>query len=586
MRLFLIQTLWRHFSRRRTKTIEFRFALPGPKPGVRLPALHGDAYAKELASMAGTPLDQIRFLHRSMKELNSCKLKSQKRLEAGRRILFLFFPLLQQEMQKYSINAGVPDPAIRKNTLDACADVLFSVAQSYMAIFKDYYEKPDAQFSHQIDLIRQVACRILELFRLEQRVVGLRYKELKRERWYYINSVFHIMRAYGEVESDLPVLESDIYPGHAGRVTSISRVFLALNMTGRLDMLQWPVHLQTVFVGYLESQLENTAIMEGQNAELDKTRLISWCGSSTFASSQRSSRCDNQNSVVIDYREMDRRMRRDCDQILHAHENSASAHGPKKLQSLSGLERLAMSHLLIRSLDVGFIDPSRQREEPILGMQMYVTFKDVYHYIFHILSGKVHSQGKRLEDHFAERSAVIAEDHTTEHRSLWFVLLHNHRMIRLKTQETDFTTQLEIGSLVAYELGEQDKYRPRLASVKRLYRPDDASVIIDMDRLAKYAEPVSIEVIEPMPANPEKIGALLIHDPDIGWNLLFSSNKTISEACAVRMLFRNYPIEFKVGKLKQATTGFYLFDVPLDLAQLGLDEPPVFPMPRSGEAAS
>ncbi len=574
-----IGKLKRYLSRRRSKTIEFRFALPAPNARTRLPEFYNGKLAGELASLAQAPLEQIGLVRKSVHDLNRCKIGPKGRLDVSRRALVLFMPLLRQAMGRFAKEGGVPDAPLRRDILDACGDVLHLLAQSFLSVFKSHYDKPDAQFAHEIETARLAACRALELIHLEQRVCGLRYKELPDHRWYAVDTLFHIMRAYDDVEASVPQLDTDVYENHAGRQTSLRDAFLALQMTRRLDLLQWPASLQGVLAGYLEAHLDQLAILDGRGEPVGPAQWACPCSSSAVTPSMSAGQKEALPSLVIDFGALGTRIRQDCTRIVQAQRSPGSVAVPKKMQQVSSLERLALAHHFVRSLEAGAARPGRELQEPVQGMHMYVSFRDVYLYIFHILSGKARAQGQRFVDLFAGRSAVIAEDHDADHHSLWFVLRHDNRIIRLKTQETDFTTPLEIGSLVAYELGERDRQRPRLAIVSRICRPDGKNFIVDMDRLAKYAEPVSVERADEGEAQPEQLAGLLVHDPDLGWNLLFSSKNTLAESCPVRVMFRGRPYVFNLGPLKQVTAGFYLYGVPLDSRQFDLDYDPVFPAP-------
>jgi hypothetical protein len=117
-------------------------------------------------------------------------------------------------------------------------------------------------------------------------------------------------------------------------------------------------------------------------------------------------------------------------------------------------------------------------------------------------------------------------------------------------------------------------------------RPNSTYVIIDLERLAKYAEPATVVPMERGEATKDEVmHALLMFDPDLGCNLLFSPKANIMDKTKVSMKFRGKDYNFDMGALKYVTSGFYLFAVPLTMSQLGMEAPPQFPEP-SGQAPS
>ncbi len=580
---WLADSLW-PFAGPRTKTIDLRFSLPAMEPGVHAPQFYTGAFARELAELAAAPAEQLKLLRRAMRDLNRCKMGAGDRLDRNRQALGHFLPILQQELRRYSKAGGIPDSPLRRDVLDMSADILKLLGQSYMAVFKHHYERSDAAFAKAIVEARLCACRALELVRLEQRVRGLRYQPLSNATWAMANTLFLVLRQHDDVEAPVPLLEGDVYDSHKGRTTSVAEVFKALHITGHLDMLHWPIAFQAMLVGYLEGLMDTIVLLDDHGGPMHKELLSIQCHQSGPGSAQRMENPDSLPVVLMDWQALAKHIRSDCLAIVRASRGNDQQKVPRKLVLLSSIERLALAQLLLNSLNRPAPDDgSMDRDEKVLDMQIYVGFREVYLLIQHILSGRADSHGKRFIDHFAERSAMIAEDHTSEQQSLWYVLRQTNTMIRLKTQETEFSTALEVGSLVAYELGARDRHRPRLAVVRRIYRPSTAYVILDLERLAKYAEPVVVTALNGDQPEGDPMAAMLKFDPDHGCSLLFSPKYSVMDKTRVKMSFRGRDHVFTLGGLKFVTTGFYLFSVPLGMTALGLDAPPVFPEPAAPE---
>lgn len=571
---FLNPSNW-SFSRERSKDIELSFALPPPDKHISAGKLFTRAFTEELSTLKKSPNEQLRLLRREIKSLTRCKLNPKERLDLNTQALTLAHPVLIDELRRYARDGGLPDSHKRQEALDLTSEIFQLIGHSYLAVFKHHYDAPDAHFDRNREELRLCACRFLELARLEQRSRALRYQLLGSNTWYLVNSLFHIMRAYDEVDTELATLDSELPSGHGERKTTLTTVYVAIQLISRLDMPSWPTTFQTLMSGYLNAFPE-AAVLASDNGEApSRYQLVTYCNDDLPAQPRRSYRNEGLRAILIDWSPLAQRLRSDSLNILTASRTGATEHVPKKLQLLSNVERLAFSHLALRGMEAPPLDNSHlESAQAVPNLHIYAGFKDVYQLAGHMLSSKSGlGREKRFVDLFAERSAMIAEDHTTENESLWHVLHQDNRQIRLRTQESRFTKRMMVGSLLAYGTGEQDIKRPRLCVVSRIIRQNNSQVTIDLDRLAKYAEPVTVRAEN----HPDVMHALLIHDIKLGWNLLFPPQYNLTDSVPVNLIFRGKAIPFELGVLRYVTAEFYSFSVPLSTTDLGLEEVPSYP---------
>jgi hypothetical protein len=565
----------------RASRIELRLAPPTPEPGARPPQFYTDVFKRELASLAEAPLEQLKLMRRECAGLSRVNFLVADRLDRTRQGLALFLPLLQQAMHTHGKEGGIPDTFLRRESLERCIEILGMLGQSYALVFKHHYDKGEAHFGKSMEQATLCATRVLELARLEQRARALRYQPLRETTWYLVNTLFHILRAHGDVGARVPVLESEVYASHAGRFTTPSGQFAAIQMTARMDMLRWPVAMQGLLAGYIEGNLDLLSMRDDAGRTLKSGQMLAYCQDDQAAGPRREEAPDAR-AILVDWSSLGARMREDCAALVQSARAGNRLLAPKTLRLLTNLESLSFAHLLIAGMRrAARAETVAGHEERVLGMRMYVTFREVYLHIHHIVGKQGRAPGKRFIDHFAERSAMIAEDHTTEKESIWYVLHQDSNIIRLKTEETDFTIGLGIGDLVSYAFGEADSHKPRLAVVRRLYRPGAGQVMIDLERLAKYAEPVLVTPLAAGQPEGDTLHALLMFDPDLGCNLLFSPKASVLDKSEARISFRGQTHDFTLGGLKYVTGGLYLFRMPLRMSQLGLDAPPSFAEPES-----
>jgi hypothetical protein len=187
-------------------------------------------------------------------------------------------------------------------------------------------------------------------------------------------------------------------------------------------------------------------------------------------------------------------------------------------------------------------------------------------------------------DKLAKRSALLAEDHVATTESVWFMLYHDSKMIRLRTQETQFTTPMEVGALLSYGMGEEAVNSPRLAAVSRIYRPSAKTVVIDLFRLARYAEPVAIFPKSDLgeAARDEKgYAALLMHDELIGgWCLAFPPQGILLAVKEMTLKRGDKSYDLTLAGLRNVTADFYVFSTSLTTEQLGMEGKPEYPVPK------
>jgi hypothetical protein len=185
---------------------------------------------------------------------------------------------------------------------------------------------------------------------------------------------------------------------------------------------------------------------------------------------------------------------------------------------------------------------------------------------------------ERLEDLLSRRSSLIAESHATTKESVWTLLYQDDKMMRLSTLETSFTTAMSIGSVFACGLG-ANVNRPSLAVVSRIFRPEPKRVVIDVDRLASYAEPVILTINaaagQTLQAHQKK-AALLVYDHNVPdqWGLMFAPQDIAMGVDQFVLHCRNQVLPVQLVAMRNATNDFYLFSTTLTSAQLGITGEP------------
>jgi hypothetical protein len=196
-------------------------------------------------------------------------------------------------------------------------------------------------------------------------------------------------------------------------------------------------------------------------------------------------------------------------------------------------------------------------------MRIFIGFKSVYQLLHNIHLGKF-GAGQRLDDILAKRSAVFADDHVASAESVWFLQFEDAQLIRLKTQESHFTTAMRIGMMAAYGVGNDGIAKPRFGVVARLYRPSPQTVIVDIVKNGEYVEPV---VVSSDPAAFDKdergqgmlLGAIEVRGTGGETKLLLPPLSTLREKAELAMKRTKAREKIALGKLQTVTRDFFLF---------------------------
>jgi hypothetical protein len=134
-------------------------------------------------------------------------------------------------------------------------------------------------------------------------------------------------------------------------------------------------------------------------------------------------------------------------------------------------------------------------------------------------------------------------------------------MLRLKTQESKFTTSMRIGMMAAYGVGDAGIAKPRFGMIARIFRPAPQTVIVDIVKHGEYLEPVIVSSDPTAFDRDEKVAGLLL-----GAIIIKARRRDqAAVAAAVHAARTGRPDDeadagaqkIKLGKLQTVTRDFY-----------------------------
>lgn len=567
------------------RVLPLKFDLP--KASTRFKASNSsDADLKYmLDEVKGVPAEYLSLLLSEIKHINRCALKPTQRQQLNDDVIDLFYPFALAQFAKYAGTAGVPEDEGRRQALIMLVEIVQILIVSCQILFDGYYRGSDFKYAKAHKAVLQSASRIFELMLLKQRVCALRYQLLGEQDWQLVNTLFYVMNQYEDVEQLLPTLHKELDLKVGQSTACLREQFVSLHVVAKFDLLCWPVKLQWVVESYLRGignavliRMDDGLTVPGHN------ELITYCYGHLSARNQPLANPPGP-AMILNCVVLMEAMLKDCLGLIQSKKTHNAALMPPRFARFPEEERLVISELLVDGLQEAKSVLSEKRI-PINDFRIFIGFVEVSNLLQH-QQGQYAGE-ERLADALTKRSAVMADDGRAIENSLWIMLHQDKNMMRMSTQETPLTTPMYIGALIAYGLGD-DIRRPRLAVITRIYRPSEGGLVIDMRRVASYAEAVPMSINASEQIKQTKAGfkfALLINDKrNPGrWDLMFPPMDVLLGIDRVTIYRDQQGLAVSLRSFCNATMDFHLYSTSLDASQLNVVGEPVYRRPEENVA--
>jgi hypothetical protein len=562
------------------RRMDLKFGLVPPNRRGRKPRIRHILLTRLRKKSAYSRADFLEKVHTEMKALNRYAISPGRRLLLSALVLKQFYPVALECHTQYSKEAGIPDDDARQESLDLAAAITRALATSYKIVFQHYYDSSRFWYARNRKRAYLCAFRVLELVKLEQRLLGLRYRQLPPRAWQDINTLFVILASYESVDFPMQRLDSLVHGNTKNLFAKPHDIYVAIQAYALLDHTIWPVEQH----GFIDTYRNSLDAAVSANLDVTGGGGRDMLYASIYHAAPPAPQAPPGNStprVFINCSVLANSIRRDFQDLLKSKAEDNDFKVPRLLSGLQDIYQIAIASLMYRSIKHGIRQPDAERiGEPAKGLHMYVGFEDVTNHLQAVFDPDPMNREKpRLADVLADRSALLGEDHTATEESLWHVLYSDAQLFELQTQETRFTTPMGIGSLLAYGVGAKDRGRPRLGFVSRIYRPQPRTVRLEIRRMARFAEPVRVrkevqvdrqEKRRSENANPEMSG-FMVHDRHFGWGLLLPNQSQIWQNSPITLYRHGQGIRLKLGKVLFLTHYFILLGLPEELR--GMDRP-------------
>lgn len=561
------------------RDIPLHFVLPAPAMGMKLEDLGSKEAQADLADAARMPQEYFKLLHSKIRFLPRVPVSGGQRLNQLEIAEQLFFPKAVEQVAELAKHGGIPDSEIRQQVLDGIAEIAQAMMQSYQIVFQEYYSGDNFRYARNHDEVLRCATRILELVAFRQTVLGLRYQQLSERDWQTANATFHVMHLYEDTSAPVVSLGKLLNLSASYHYSSLQDVFITIQLIGLVDLMSWPTHLHGFLRNYIVAVPTPVQFkLDDGSSALDRNSYIAECHGKTPL---RRVRGTSRSALILDCHVFIDAVRRDGMNLVASKRDRKPDLMPVRFFRIQDIERYVVSDLLTKAYLMNETTIVPEQEQKAADLRVYVGFQAVFSLLRNTFN---RGDSERLVDKLAKRSALLAEDHVATTESVWFLLYQDGKLIRLRTQETQFTTSMEVGALLSYGMGEEAVNSPRMAVVTRIYRPSAKTVVIDLFRLSRYAEPVAIfpkSDLGEVAGTEQGYAALLLHDELIGgWCLAFPPQGILLAVKEMTLKHGDKSYDLTLAGLRNVTTDLYVFATSLTSEQLGMEGKPEYPDPK------
>lgn len=546
------------------RTCKIAFAVPASLSQESPPDLSRLQLSKREAEQAWTAA-YMNICRKEARSLSRCSIAVSRRMQLTDGFMPHVLPVIQRHLQTYARDGGIPDDDRRREILELTIEVIKQLIESYKIAFKQLHGGTTFGIANAGKHKELSAFRVLELTRLQQRVMALRYEVLPGTAWLAVNNIFHAMVIEDRADVQIALLEIEEDAADAPPTQSIRDMYLSVQMMSKFDVLRWPTEWQAFIYGYCKSVnwLAETAADNG--AAPARQMSIAYCYDSRPARPERAvSEAELGPAILLDWGKLSRKVAGDFAVFFRDDVKADLSYFQKKLALLPYNECLALVQLQFECISARFPQPALDIGRGTgCDMRIFIGFKSVYQLLHNIHAGKF-GVGTRLDDMLAKRSASFAEDAVASVESVWYLQFQDDHVVRLKTQETKFTTGMKIGVMAAYGVGDEGIANPYFGVISRIYRPSPNSVIVDILKHGKYVQPAIVTGdLGAFEREGDKqgnlLGAIVVKSQSGEIKLLLPPVSALRENTQLAMK-RNRKLEqLTLGKKQVVTKDFFLF---------------------------
>lgn len=540
--------------------------LPSPIKELKKSELDKTIYSERLTQLRNFPDRLFQTAAQILSSFNRSVIKPNKRLELVSAVIGQVYPVLADTIDKYRQQKySLPENHTRREVLLAAISMAEQISISYKHVFKSDLSEPHGRNKERITMC---VFRILEMTRIEQRLRALRYQKLTKTSWEDCNKLFFYVSEHADIEKEYKLLGSASrwlvkkQAAHNGIPScSIKKLYLSLQLFGVLDVTTWPVWLFQVSDQYLDYIEDGLRLIPDHGQDIVEGWLISSVNYNAPASFKRHESMRSP-SIIIDYSGMYNFLVEEHgvltkNRVLSNYDETRLS---EPLQSIHKYDRVPVLETILLSLRKR---ERHQKRHAAIGsevFQVYFGFEDTYR----LLSDLAHLDKHELTemrdfiDTLAGKSSIVQDDEQTAMRG-WEMINFSSGGLLLGTEESDFTSPIEIGQVVAFTPAQQDK-EPLLGCISRVQRTSYRNVELAIFRLTTHAE--AALAVQTQKDAKKGLPVILMRDMDQKWKVLVPNQYDVVSGTPLQIVRANgKKIPARLGGLWLVKNKFTIYEL-------------------------
>ena len=482
----------------------------------------------------GHPVELLREVDRYLQRVNTERISANKRMEWVELALQYACPAIRKIYSEYYKTEALPEPHDRREGLVAAIKVCSELATGYKHQLNLDFALPNARYARVRERVRRSALRVLELIRMEQRLRAMRYQKLPAKAWRDCNKLFFAVSQCENMDAEYQALNclqvsldrkiNDI-ERRAPIMVSMNVVYLSIQINGLLDsntISSLKLHVVDMQVA---SVVNSITIIPDHGKPLGRGKILIYYAQDCPAYFTRQDekqlkkqrqqlmvRADHAvdeappseqlRAIIVDVAPLDVALMAEHQKLLARFESFTVEDNSENEQSKVTDQDDLANLLTIDAMCDGLHLKQRkeQREYTIDQKILYVYngFMSVYKLLVDMAAQDVEvlselKERHDLRDALAGRSALIASDLEATESGQWFVVDKSAGGVHMKTRESQFTTALFIGQLVAFGFSREELKKPTLGYVVRLNRKLNKEIEVTIRILSHDAEATAVQ---------------------------------------------------------------------------------------------
>ena len=459
---------------------------------------------------------------------------------------------------------GIPETREQRETISLAMRAIEQLAINYKLLFRSDWADTNQSRATQ-ERILMDALRIFECARFEQLLLAFRYQKLPKHIWRDINQLFFALREDWDLTAKYPLKVQWEVEDSVSRVelftktASLEQLYLAIQLTGLLDVNSWPVHLAYRVGQYLSAIDEHLIKVDEKIDGIPAGHCIIYHDQ---GGPPRFDRKSDQNgaSVFIDLNPILRQAIQDRSTLMSASKSSAA---DTILQEIPERDRIPFLDLLLHRVQPQQRRDPRQRIFDARHARVYGGFDAVYR-LFSDIHREDSDQAsvrkeRRFWDTLAQHINIVAESEEGMNEPRWVIADEGPGGIQLHVREGEYGLPIYVGRLVAYNGSDGELADSNVGYVVRLQRMGDDEVEVAIARICGDIRSAMVQDQDTM--DQHALPVLLIRAEDGKLRLLCDNKHRLITGDRLAVMSSGQHISGALGEVVIAQADFTVFEL-------------------------